>query len=295
MSSARRKAAARKRNKKPVKNLKQAPESSQLGVQSIEIGMQLMKAIVEHAFDNPPPMLKELAAEAGMPAAKAHRYMVSLMRAHLVERDEATRRYRLGPMARLLGLRAIQSIDAVRILAPRLPDICTQLGFSVAVAIWTYNGPAVIAIEEVRRVIMVGTRLGQVLPLLRSATGQVFAAWLPPAVTADLLKAEIGEQKRLGERPATKEQVATLLDVVRKTGVGSTTGGLNPTVNALSAPIFDHRGSLVAALSTLGPAHDFDADRKGALAVKLKSIAHAVSGELGYTRQFLGRLPSAQD
>lgn len=262
---------------------KSAGENNQLGIQSIEIGMQLMGTLVEHAFDNPPPMLKTLAAQAGMPSAKAHRYMVSLVRSQLVERDIATGRYRLGPMARLIGLRAIQSLDVVRISNSRLPSICADLGFSVALATWAYNGPTIIAVEEARRPITIGTRIGEVMPILSSATGQVFGAWMPRSMTQELIKREISSIRGRGMATMTKADIDALFEEVRESGVGATAGGLNSTVNALSAPILDHRGVLVAALSTLGPADEFDVARNGEVALQLKAIAADLSHELGYT------------
>lgn len=262
-------------------------ENNQLGIQSIEIGMQLMGTLVEHAFDNPPPMLKTLAAQAGMPSAKAHRYMVSLVRSQLVERDTATGRYRLGPMARLIGLRAIQSLDVVRISNSRLPSICADLGFSVALATWAYNGPTIIAVEEARRPITIGTRIGEVMPILSSATGQVFGALMPRSMTKDLIKREISSMRSRGMATMAKAEIDALFEDVRQSGVGATAGGLNSTINALSAPILDHRGVLVAALSTLGPADEFDAARDGEVARRLKTVAAELSHELGYTPEMI--------
>ncbi|MCW2526428.1 MAG: hypothetical protein JWM76_1288 [Pseudonocardiales bacterium] len=253
-------------------------DDTRLGIQSIEIGMQLVNALAEHALDNPPPMLKTLAAHAGMPAAKAHRYMVSLVRSELVERDPATGRYRLGPMARLIGFRAIQNMNVVRIGSSHLPAYCAELGFSVALAIWVDHGPMIIAVEEARRPITIGTRIGESMPIVSSATGQVFGAWLPPALTEDLIKRDLAATPDA----MTPDAVAQLLATVRTTGVGATVGGLNRTVNALSAPIFDYRGELVAALSTLGPGDELDAERDGALAGRLKRLAAGLSHELGY-------------
>lgn len=257
-------------------------DNGQLGIQSIEIGMQLMSTLVDHAFDNPPPMLKTLAAKAGMPPAKAHRYMVSLVRAELVERDAATGRYRLGPMARHIGLRAIQSLDVVRLTTPRMPAICADIGFSVALAIWAYGGPTIIAIEERRRPITIGTRIGELMPIVSSATGQIFGTYLPRATTEKLIKAEIIMLRKTSDAVINEASLSALFDQVRGTGLGSTEGGLNPTVNALSAPIFDFRGTLVGALSTLGPANELDPARGGELAQKLKAIADGLSRELGY-------------
>ena len=53
---------------------------NQQGVQSVEVGARLLKAI---GAASAPLMLKELAAAARMPPAKAHRYLVSLARCGL--------------------------------------------------------------------------------------------------------------------------------------------------------------------------------------------------------------------
>ncbi|MBA3055407.1 MAG: IclR family transcriptional regulator [Sphingomonadales bacterium] len=261
-----------------------APETDgKLGVQSIEIGMRLVAALAKHAFDNPAPMLKTLAASAGMPPAKAHRYMVSLIRSQLVERDENTGRYRLGPMARVLGVRAIQSLDVVRLVIPRLPEICDALGFSVALAIWTQEGPTVIAVEDPRRPITYGTRVGEVMPLLASATGRVFGAWLPRERVNPLLERpwHVGSTNEAGP-PLSREAIDRIFSEVRTNGIGISQGSLTPTVNGLSAPIFDYRGALVAALSTLGPATDLDPAPDGPIACKLRRQVAALSAELGY-------------
>lgn len=257
--------------------------AAQVGIQSIEIGMQLLAALAEHALDTPPPMLKTLAARAGMPAAKAHRYMVSLVRAELVERDPVTGRYQLGPMARLIGLRAIQSLNVVRISTARLPAYCADLGFSVALAIWVDHGPMIIAVEQARRPITIGTQVGEAMPMITSATGQVFGAWLPAAMTQRLVQRDVNSIRDAQEFPTTPAEIDALFRTVRETGVGATAGGLNRTVNALSVPIFDYRGDLVAALSTLGPADELDADRRGPLAQRLRAIGAELSFELGYT------------
>jgi DNA-binding IclR family transcriptional regulator len=265
----------------PAEN-NQGCETIQLGIQSIEMGMRLMGVLTEHAFDNPAPMLKTLAAEAGMPAAKAHRYMVSLVRSELVERDTATGRYRLGPMARLIGLRAIQSLDVIKISHTHLPTYCAELGFSVGVAIWSYNGPTIVAVEETAQPVTIGTRIGQVLPIIHSATGQVFGAYLPRTITQNLIKKEVLALKKRGGPLMSNLDIDKLFEVVRASGVGATEGGLNPTINAVSAPIFDHRGGLVAAITTLGAAGEFDAARDGPIASQIKSMAATLSHELGY-------------
>ena len=81
------------------------------GVQSLEVGMGILKAMVGGKRSM---MLKDIAASAKMPPSKAHRYLVSLIRVGLVEQDPLTSRYNIGPFALKIGLVAIDRLDRVR-------------------------------------------------------------------------------------------------------------------------------------------------------------------------------------
>ena len=69
---------------------------SQQGIQSIEVGARFSSA---GAGPTRPQMLRDLAATAQMPAAKAHRYLVSFARMGLVEQQADTGLYDLGSFA----------------------------------------------------------------------------------------------------------------------------------------------------------------------------------------------------
>jgi DNA-binding IclR family transcriptional regulator len=58
------------------------------GIQSVEVGFALLDVLGQSAG---PLMLRDLAAAAGMSAAKAHRYLVSFQRLALVVQDAAPR------------------------------------------------------------------------------------------------------------------------------------------------------------------------------------------------------------
>ena len=261
----------------------EAGNVEQIGIQSIETGLHLLGAIARLTTLGPAPMLKTIAAEAGMHPAKAHRYIVSFIRGGAVERDPANGRYRLGPMARQLGIAALQGLDVVRLGGVRLPAVRDELQQTVALAIWAFHGPTMIAIEEMRRPVMVSTRVGEVMPLLTSATGRVFGAWAPRSITADLLKRELAAARKMKGRPIeTLTAAEALFEATREAGVGAVIGGLNPVISGLSAPIFDFRGTLVAALSSLGPTEEFDARPASKLAIALRRSAAAISRELGH-------------
>src|ERR1700755_988176 len=83
---------------------------TQAGIETIEPGMRFLAVLADLHH---PQMLKTIAAATGMPPSKAHRYLVSFIRAGFVDRDPETGRYRLGPASVQLGLSALANVDAV--------------------------------------------------------------------------------------------------------------------------------------------------------------------------------------
>jgi DNA-binding IclR family transcriptional regulator len=95
------------------------------GIQSVEVGFSLLEVL---AMSPGPLMLRDLAAAAGMSAAKAHRYLVSFQRLALVMQDAATTRYDLGPAALKLGLASLSRLDSVKLARQRLQALMEQIG-----------------------------------------------------------------------------------------------------------------------------------------------------------------------
>src|SRR6516225_8360055 len=55
-----------------------------------------------------------------------------------------------------------------------------------------------------------------------------------------------------------------------------------PGVNAFSAPVFDHTGSIALAVTAIGPSHMFDANWDGPIADELRNCAATASTRLGF-------------
>jgi len=247
------------------------------GIQSVETGGALLEALVA---DGQPMMLRDLAAAAGMPAAKAHRYLVSFIRLGLVEQDGAAGRYTLGPFALRLGLAALGRLDAVRLATPRLPELASHVGATVALAVWGNHGATIVRWEDSRDIVTVNVRAGGVMPLLSSATGRCFAAWMPPGAIEALVAEELRQAGRPGV-PRSQGEVDGMLREIRASGLARVTGQLIPGIDALAAPVFDHRGAMVLAVTVLGYAGTFDSDPDGPVGRALLGFAGDLSGRLG--------------
>lgn len=251
------------------------------GIQSVEVGFTLL-AVLSNAPG--PLMLRDLAAAAGMSAAKAHRYLVSFQRLQLVVQDAGSTRYDLGPAALKLGLASLSRLDAVKLARERIGALMEQIGHTLALAVWGNHGPTIVHWEESPQAVTVNLRLGDVMPLLSSATGRCFAAYLSKDAITPLLKDEIGkaQKQRRGDVPASLPEARALLDEVRRRGSARVVDTLLPGIVAFCAPVFDSDGHIALGMVALGPVGTFDPEWDGEIDRPLRSAASQLSSDLGY-------------
>ncbi|RYY94850.1 MAG: IclR family transcriptional regulator, partial [Comamonadaceae bacterium] len=202
---------------------------------------------------------------ANMSAAKAHRYLVSFQRLQLVVQDAASTRYDLGPAALKLGLASLERLDAVKLARERIVPLMEEIGHTLALAVWGNHGPTIVHWEESPSAVTVNLRLGDVMPLLTSATGLCFAAHAPQDAIAGMLKDELARAQKQGrsDLPTTQAGVRALLAEVRQRGGARAVDTLLPGIAGFCLPVFDSDGHMALGIVAMGPAGSFDAEWGG--------------------------------
>lgn len=261
------------------------------GIQSVEVGFELLNALSQAPGAL---MLRDLAAAAGMSAAKAHRYLVSFQRMGLVMQDPVSTRYDLGPASLRLGLASLSRLDAVKLARDRIPALLAETGHTLAIAVWGNQGPTMVHWAEAPQTVPVTLRLGDVMPLLTSATGRCFAAFMgqegrDAQRIAPMIREELARVKKLPRNglpledvPQTLQDVQALLDETRAQGLGRVVHSLLPGVGGFCAPVFDAQGRLALGLVVLGSVATLDTDWNGAPAQALRRCARQLSADLGH-------------
>ena len=248
-------------------------------IQSIDVGMRVLKALTEQRRPLP---LKALAQLAGMPPGKAHPYLVSFMAAGMVKQSPLTGHYELGPMALQMGLAALQQLDPLTEATQEAALLAARADLSVALAVWGHLGPTVVRLDEPRYPLHVNLRVGAVMSLFNTITGRVFAAYLPEKMVRTMLEDEHRRVVGGGSASFDSAEVQQLLADIRATGMGRGVSMPQPGVNTLCAPVFDASGQLALVMTMIGPQGIFDADVHGPAAALLREHAANVSRRLGY-------------
>lgn len=254
-------------------------DKNRRGIQSIETGSNLLLRLSQHLR---PLALKDLARAAGMTPGKAHPYMVSFLKVGFVRQTPAGH-YELGPLALQLGLSRLQRMDPVKEASQLIEDLARDTNQSVAIAVWGNLGPTIVRLEEPVEPLHVNLRTGTVMSLINTATGRLFAAYLPAPMVERLLGDELSRFGHGGDGASAinRETLASLLTETRKHGLSRTRGKPIPGIDALCAPVFDAEGHIVLGILAMGPTATFDSTWEGKVARALRQCAAEVSRRIG--------------
>ncbi|CAB3800554.1 IclR family transcriptional regulator [Paraburkholderia fynbosensis] len=259
----------------------------QRGIQSLDSTGELLTALVTAAR---PLSLRDLAAAAGMPPAKAFPHLVSLLKIGLLNRNAAGC-FEAGPLALELGLIGLQRLSPTREAEPEVVELAASTAMSVAMAVLGPLGPTVVRLEESARPLHVSLRVGTVLSLVNTAIGRVFAAYVADDVRAGLLAqdhlrlAGAGTGAPVADKPEfapASPPYAQRLARIRANGIDTALSRPVPGISTLAAPVFDHTGSICLVLALMGPSGSFDSELAGDPAQTLRAAVSRLSRRFGW-------------
>jgi DNA-binding IclR family transcriptional regulator len=198
--------------------------------------------------------VSELAIDLGVSKTTCHRIALSLVRKGMLKRDEASKRYALGPAAARLGEAALLARDieiGLRYLAP----ITVSTGLSCVIQRLVSEMKYVVAgvVDSPREGAMT-VRVGATFPL-PTRPGSVLAAWLPEAAARLTYTGGALHDIGIGDVPSLEEYLQELT-LVRELGFTMARTRRervpNEIATSISAPVFDHQGRVIFAASAVG-------------------------------------------
>ncbi|WP_323021623.1 IclR family transcriptional regulator [Pararhodobacter sp.] len=258
------------------------PAKAQRGIRSLETAGAILQAMAEAGG---PMKLRDLAEAVEVAPAQLHPYLVSLRAMRMVEQT-ASGLYGLGPFALEVGLARLRAQDAYHEAILRIESLAEETRLMVALTVWGPHGATIVHVREMIARIHANVRAGGGFALTSTATGRLFVAFLPEAVTEPQIRAELAERASADPRFAFDEaayraQVAR----VRDRGWETTTDLPIPGVSAVCAPICDYTGEMKLAVTVIGPTQQIDLSPDSPVVRATLDFTRRLSADLGYRRQ----------
>jgi len=242
-------------------------------VRAVERAVQVLSCFdAEH----PERGVTEIAQVTGLHKATAHRIVVTLFNCGFLERTVSGDKYRLGFRLAKLGLGALRRLDLRREALPYMQQLVDR--FQEICDLGVFDEGQVLVIEKIdsEHWLTIAARVGRHLPIHCTSSGKLLLAYLPSDIVEPLLQAPF--EACTARTITSPERLREELEMVRQRGYGVDDEEFEEGIRAVSAPIRDIDGNVIAALSMPGPAERLTPDRIKEIAQALVEAADALSG-----------------
>lgn len=234
------------------------------GTQAVRRAISLLKMFTE---GEPELGLAELARRSGLNKTTTYRLLTALEMEGMLARNPATEAYHLGPQAIALGGRAQRANDLHHASRAELEALAQGTGESVTLEVLVGEDVMVISEFAGHHVLGASQTVGSRWPASRTSTGKAILAHLPDS-----------------DRPhiALSDDLRQGLPMIRAQGFAIANGELEEDFVAIGAPIFNHLGEVVGAISAGGPSTRFTAPHVEQVTRLVTETAARISHNLGY-------------
>lgn len=225
--------------------------------------------------------LVEISQQMSLHKSSAHRLLMVLEHFKYVSKNAGTGKYSLGGKLIELGLKAVSALDLYGIARPYLESLVAVTGETAHAGILREGEIISIVNVQSSQTLRLPSTVGHRTPVHCSSLGKSILAFLPDEEKADIIRARGLKvyTRRTLSKPSLFEKE---LQKIRARGYAVDNEEFEEGLRCVGAPIRDHTGRVIAAISIAGPAFRMKEERLPSLARAVKEAASELSGRLGY-------------
>ncbi|MBR0799337.1 IclR family transcriptional regulator [Bradyrhizobium jicamae] len=225
----------------------QDTEQGASGVRAVDRAIAILQCFTP---DQPALSVIEIQKRVGLSRPTLYRLLQTLAQRDLIQAEGDPQRFRLSHGVMKLSHVWLKGLDVVTIARPVVEGLREATGETAALfRVQEDRGICILECES-RHVLSISRGVGDSLSLTQGSTGKAMLAFMDPARQAELLSTV----KKGGERAQLEEA----LGFARRHGYATSHGEIFAGAVAVSAPCFDHRGSVVGSVGLYGPSARID-------------------------------------
>jgi IclR family transcriptional regulator, acetate operon repressor len=249
-------------------------------VQSVDRTLDVLEALASADDDL---SLSQLCVALELPLGTIHRLLGTLIARGYAAQDSQSRRYGPGPKLLEIAARATSHsrFSLRRLAQPYLRALTEATGETSNLIV--LQGGEIVYVEQVTsaRLVHMFTAVGQRAPLYCTGGGKAILAGLPEQ-QAEVYLASAQLRPWTPKTITDRERFRQELALTRQRGYAVDDEEREEGVRCVAAPIFDHSGLCVAAISISGPSSRVTLARLAELGPQLCQAAADYSAQLGY-------------
>lgn len=223
----------------------------------------------------------DIAARLSLNKSTIHRLLAVLAGLGYLRRLEGTGKFGLGLKLFELGSRAVARLDLRDVAQPLVNALADETGETTHVCVPDDDAHMVsVVIAESPRTVRTPATVGRRTPAYCTSVGKAWLAWLPQ-VELDAALARHPLRSRTVNTIVTPDALLAELRRVRTSGYAVDDEEIELGLRCIGAPVRNHAGRVVAAISIAGPAFRVSRKRIPVLARAVVSTAARLSEALG--------------
>jgi DNA-binding IclR family transcriptional regulator len=246
------------------------------GAQAIHRAAALLKQVACEASDG--VKLQVLCAQLGLQMPTAHRILRGLIAEGMIAKDDASGRYRLGPVIYELGLGAAPNLDLRALCAPSMRRLAANSGDSVFLVVRSdYDGVCIDRHEGAFPVRIHTLDVGRRRPLGMGAAAVALLMGLPAHEAGDILQANALRFRQFG---VALDAARRAVDEANAHGFAWNDGMIKGGQRGVAVPCNGRDGTPFAAFSIATVSSRMSRARVPELVAMLRSEAAAVEKQV---------------
>jgi IclR family KDG regulon transcriptional repressor len=259
-------------------------DDSKTRLSSVANAIRLIKMFSDDEYEIG---ISELAKRLGLAKSTVHRLATTLFEAGVLDQNPENGKYKLGLVVFELGSLVRRHMDFSSEAKPYLMALREKTNESVHLAIAEESSILYINNLESRQAIRMASRIGVRRPLHCTAEGKVLLAFKSPE---EIQKRLAGRLEACTAHTVTEPAaLGEALDAIREQGYALDDQESEEGLRAIAAPIRNHSGNVVAAVSVAGPAQRLTDEKLPSLAADVIEVASTISARLGFSPSRIAR------
>ena len=221
--------------------------------------------------------LTEICQALGLYKSRGHAILKTMAEYGLIDRDEATKRYSLGPTLVLLSRKFLKHLDIREKALPSLETLARKTGCTALLGMISEEHLIVIAKRDGDTHLGITIEVGHQFHITAGAHGKAIVSFLPGEAHKRIMK-----RKSLyfygNSENYDRERLAKEINACRENGYALDMGALQPGIHAAAAPVFAGRDNITGALIVIGT---FPKETAPAIGERVREAAGKVSTAMG--------------